>query len=95
MASIPESRSNTITVGTSCPPRCRTCINTLSARNSLEDRAEQQGKSVRIPLRFQQGMSEADFAVFEDSAIRFGDKEETFNKQLAAIRQADRAQHPD
>ena len=69
--------------------------------NSLEKAAKQQGsesdpgKSMTPGLRYQLGLSEADFVVFEDSAIRFGVKEEAFNKQLAPIREADRAQHPD
>jgi hypothetical protein len=64
-------------------------------RNSSEERAEQLGKTFRGSLRYELGISEADFVVFENSAIRFGGKEEAFNQQLAAIKNADRVQHPE
>jgi hypothetical protein len=75
--------------------------NVFRTVNSLEKVTKQQeiendpGKSVQTSLRYELGLSDADFAVFDDSATRFGAKEEAFDKQLAAIREADRARHPD
>jgi hypothetical protein len=64
-------------------------------RNSVEEKGEQRGKTFRGSFRYELGISEADFVVFENSAIRFGGKEKPFNQQLAAIKEADRAQHPE
>ena len=75
--------------------------NVFRTVNSLEKLAKQHGsendpgKSVKPSLRYELGLSDADLLVFEDSATRFGVKEEAFDKQLAAIREADRAHHPD
>jgi len=75
--------------------------NAFRTVNSLEKLAKQQGsesdpgKSATPSLRYELGLSDADFVVFEDSATRFGVKEEAFDTQLATIREADRAQHPD
>ncbi len=67
---------------------------------SLKKHVEKQfpgdpGKLPRPNFRHDLGMDERDFALFEDSADRFGYEEETFAKQFASIRDADRAEHPD
>jgi hypothetical protein len=53
------------------------------------------GKSLTYGYRDFIRLSEADFAIFLDSAARYGAREDARNKQFAAIREADRAHHPD
>jgi hypothetical protein len=50
--------------------------------------------SVRDGLRLWLGMTEADFAVFESAALRYGKKEKEFKTLIADIWKADLARHP-
>src|SRR5271168_4223096 len=66
------------------------------AVHDLEEATKGQGpgKSARPGLRYELGLSEADFEIFEDSAIRFGQRDKDIRKQIAAIAKADWPRHP-
>jgi hypothetical protein len=63
--------------------------------DSITKQGEQQGKSYRSSLRYSLGMSDSDFTLFEESATRFASDDAAFDKQIAALKQTDRAEHPE
>jgi pimeloyl-ACP methyl ester carboxylesterase len=68
--------------------------NSLEALASEQEKTRGSGASVSGAIRYELGLSEADFAVFEDSAYRFGRSDKDLKRQIAAIRKADWVRHP-
>jgi hypothetical protein len=69
-------------------------------QNALEEESDKRLSkgittgSVRDALRFRLEMTEADFAVFESTALRYAKKEKEIRARMAAVGNADRARHP-
>jgi hypothetical protein len=53
-------------------------------------------ESARATLKYHLHLTDAELQLFADSAVRFDDRDDAdFSQRLAAIREADHAQHPD
>jgi hypothetical protein len=78
------------------PHMYRYAFRVQNAMERFATRAASQGRdsSVRYVLRYELGLDNADFGLFEDTAIRFGAADKDIRHQIVAARKADWATHP-